>query len=426
MSNPTTPESRGASEAGEASSVSPKPRALTFDEYTERVNSLKTMGDVTSFVRDLVAPTIQTMLEAEMEQHLGYPRYDAAGRGTGNSRNGHSKKRVKGVQAGTVDLNIPRDRNSRFEPIVVQKYATIESELEERVIALYAKGLTTRDIQMYLKDIYGVVASPEMISHITDKIMPLVQEWQSRPLCRVYPIMYLDAVHFKVKENGKIMSKAAYTMLGIREDGFKEIVGIWVGENEGAKFWLRLLNEIKNRGVEDILICCIDGLTGFSDAIHTVYPEAKIQQCIVHQIRNTTKYVNWKERKAFCRDLKNVYGAPSEEAGYEELQTMKKKWKDYGIYLESWERKWTELATFFEYPEEIRKIIYTTNPLEGLHRQLRKVTKTTIIFPHDESLMKLLFLAQRDISKKWTMPIRDWGKIIAQFAIMFPDRISIN
>lgn len=425
MSKSITSDSTRASR-DELSPAQGKPRALTYDEYTERVNNLKTFGDATAFARDLLAPTLQTMLEGEMENHLGYPRYHPAGHGSGNSRNGHFKKRIKSAQAGTLALDVPRDRNGTFEPIVIPKYATVESELEERVIAMYAKGLTTRDIQAYLKDIYGIAASPEMVSHITDKVMPLVQEWQSRPLCRIYPIMYLDAVHFKVRESGKIISKAAYTMLGIREDGFKEVVGIWVGENEGSKFWLRLLNEIKNRGVEDILICSIDGLTGFSDAIKAVYPEAKIQQCIVHQIRNTTKYVSWKERKSFCNDLKSVYRAPSESAGYEALQEMKKQWKDYAIYLESWETKWTELATFFEYPEEIRRIIYTTNPLEGIHRQLRKVTKTTTIFPHDESLIKLLFLAQRDISKKWTLPIRNWGKIISQFAIFFPDRISIN
>lgn len=403
-----------------------KVNLLSYDDYMKRVKKLKTFGDVTAFARDLVAPTLQAMLEVELEQHLGYPKYHPAGRHTGNSRNGYSFKKVKTANAGTIHLNVPRDRNSAFEPIAVPKYSTIESDLEERVIAMYAKGMTTRDIQSYLKDIYGVAASAEMISHITDKVIPLVQEWQSRPLGRIYPIMYLDAVHFKVRDSGKIISKAAYTMLGIREDGFKEVVGIWVGENEGAKFWLRLLNEIQNRGVEDILICCIDGLSGFSDAIKTVYPEAKIQRCIVHQIRNTTKYINWKERKEFCKDLKTIYTAPTENSGYEALQEMKKKWNDYAIYLESWEAKWTELSTFFEYPEEIRKIIYTNNPLEGLHRQLRKVTKTTTIFPHDESLLKLLFLAQQDISKKWTMQIKNWGKIIGQFAIMFPDRIAIN
>lgn len=401
-------------------------KVLSYEEYNERINSLKTFGDVTAFARDIVSPTLQAMLESELEDHLGYPKYHPVGRLSGNSRNGYSKKRVKSAHAGTIELAVPRDRNSSFEPTAVPKYATVESDLEERIIAMYGKGLSTRDIESYVRDIYGIGASAEMVSHITDKVIPLVQEWQSRPLCRMYPIMYLDAVHFKVKEGGKIISKAAYVMLGIREDGFKEVVGMWIGENEGSKFWLRLLNEIKNRGVEDILICCIDGLQGFSDAIKTVYPEAKIQKCIVHQIRNTTKYVNWKDRKSFCKDLKSVYGAPSENAGYEELQEMKKKWKDYAIYLESWESNWTELATFFDYPEEIRRIIYTTNPIEGLNRQLRKVTKTTSIFQHDAALLKLLFLAQRDITKKWTMSIRNWGKIAGQFAIMFPGRINLD
>jgi putative transposase len=426
MHNSTTAVLKRASEPAKRSDTHKKPRAITYQEYMEKVNNLKTLGDVNEFVKDLVAGTIQTMLDGELESHLGYPKYDSSGRGSGNSRNGHSKKKIKSAYAGTIDLNVPRDRNNTFEPIVVPKYATIESELEQRVIAMYSKGLTTRDIQAYLREIYGIAASPETVSHITNKIIPLINEWQTRPLCKTYAIMYLDAIHFKVKDNGKIINKAAYIMLGIREDGYKEIVGIWIGEQEGAKFWLRLLNEIKNRGVEDILICCIDGLVGFSDAIKTIYPETKIQQCIVHQIRNTTKYINWKERKEFCKDLKEIYTAPSEKSGYEALQKMKSKWKEYEIYLKSWETKWTELSTFFEYPEAIRRIIYTTNPLEGLHRQLRKVTKTTIIFPNDESLIKLLYLAQRDISKKWTMQVKDWGKIIGQFAIMFPDRISIT
>ena len=291
---------------------------------------------------------------------------------------------------------------------------------------MYAKGMTTGDINIHMGEIYGVHVDKTTISSITDKVMPLVKEWQNRPLSNVYPIVYLDAVHFKVRDNGKIVSKAAYIALGINVEGMKEILSIWVGENEGAKFWLRVLNEIRQRGVEDILITCVDGLKGFSEAIKEAFPETQIQKCVIHQIRNTVKYISHREKKKFCADLKTIYTAPSEEAGYEALQKMKKDWSQYAIYLKSWEDNWSELSTFFTYSEEIRRIIYTTNAIEGLNRQFRKVTKTTTIFPHDESLAKLLWLAQNDITKKWSMPIRNWGKIIGQFAIMFPERIKLN
>lgn len=401
-------------------------KILSYEEFTERTKNLRTLSDVTSFLKNLIAPTIQTMLEAEMDLHLGYPKKHPAGNLSGNSRNGHSEKTVKTEVGGSVRIQIPRDRNGDFTPVAIKKYESIESSIEERIVSMYAKGMTTRDINAHMKDIYGVDVSADMVSAITDKVMPLVKEWQSRPLCPLYTIVYLDAVHFKVREGGRIISKAAYIMLGVNMLGMKEILGIWIGENEGAKYWLGLLNEIKNRGVEDILICCIDGLTGFSEAIKSVFAKTEIQRCVVHQIRNTLRYVSWRDRRNFCQDLKAIYQAPTEAAGYEALQKMKETWSQYRLSLESWEKNWSELSTFFVYPEEVRKIIYTTNSIEGLNRQLRKVTKTTSIFPHDDSLAKLLWLAQNDITKKWNMPIQNWGQIVHQFAIMFPERISLE
>lgn len=399
-------------------------KTLTYEEYNEKVRNLKTMGDVTNFAKALIAPTLQAMLEAEMENHIGYPKHSKLGNNSGNSRNGYSSKELKG-SFGNADIDIPRDRNGEFDPIAVKKYENVESDLEEKIISMYAKGMTTRDINSHMKDIYGVDISSTMVSNITDKIMPLVKEWQVRPLENIYCAVYLDAVHFKVREDGKIISKAAYVILGINQDGKKDIIGIWVGENEGSKFWLQILNEVKNRGVDDILIACIDGLTGFSEAIKTVYPKTEIQRCIIHQIRNTVKYIPHKHKKMFCTDLKEVYKAANEESALEALSKVEKKWEQYAIYLKSWKDNWSELSTFFIYPESIRRIIYTTNAIESLNRQFRKVTKTTSIFPHNESLMKLLWLAQRDIIKKWTNPIHNWGEIIAQLLIMFPDRIKI-
>jgi putative transposase len=398
---------------------------LTYEEYNEKIKNLKNVDDVHNFLRDLVAPTLQTMLDAELDHHLGYAKHDPSGRGSGNSRNGRYAKTLK-TRAGTMTVDVPRDRNSTFTPAVVPKYETVDNGIEERIVSMYGKGMTTGDINAHMQDIYGVEVSKDTVSHITDKVLPLIHEWQNRPLAAIYPIVYLDAVHFKVRESGRIVSKAAYVMLGINILGRKEILGIWIGENEGAKFWLGLLNEVSNRGVEDIYIACIDGLSGFADAIHAVFPKAEIQRCIVHMVRNTAKYVSTKDQKRFCADLRTIYTAPTEAAGYEALQGVVARWPQYALYLKSWEQAWDELATFFAYPAEIRRIIYTTNAIEGLNRQFRKVTKTTVIFPHDTALLKLLWLAQGDITKKWTMPVANWGKIIAQFAIMFPERVPID
>lgn len=401
-------------------------KMLSYDEYQEKVRHLKTADDVSGFVRDLVGPVLQEMLEAEMNNHLGYEKHSPIGDNTGNSRNGYSEKTLK-TGFGPSKIQVPRDRIGDFEPVAVKKYQTTTSDIEQKIISMYAKGMTTRDIHEHMHQIYGVDVSAGMVSSITDKVLPMIQEWQNRPLCPLYPIVYLDGVHFKVHESGKIVNKCGYTALGIDDEGRKELLGIWIyGGGEGAKFWLQVLSEIKNRGVDDILICCVDGLKGFSDAIQTIFPDATVQQCIIHQVRNTIKYVPHKHKDKLCVDLRTIYTAPTESAGYEALQKVREKWPMYEIYLKSWENKWNELSPFFLYPQEIRRIIYTTNAAESLHHQLRKVTKTTTIFPHDEALLKLLWLAQQDITRKWTQPIPSWNQILPQFAIMFPERVKLS
>jgi transposase-like protein len=300
-----------------------RPSPLTYEEFQEKVKSLRTLGDVTNFAKELVAPTLQTMLEAEISQSLDYKKHDPSGRNSGNSRNGYSSKKLK-TGFGETEIKIPRDRNGEYEPISVRKYETVESDVEEKIIALYAKGNSARDIHAYMQDICGISVSPDMVSGITDKVLPLVKEWQQRPLNSLYPFLYLDGIHFKVREGGKIVSKCAYIILGINSEGKKEILGLWIGEEEGAKFWLQVLDDIRKRGVQEVLICCTDGLTGFPEAIKTIFPETQIQRCIVHQIRNTTKFVAHKEKKKFCADLKKIYTASTEDQGFEALQNMKK------------------------------------------------------------------------------------------------------
>ncbi len=399
-------------------------KTLSYEEYQEKVSKLKDVWDVTQFAKDLIAPTLQAMLNGELDNFLGYPKNHPSGDLTGNSRNGYSKKKLK-WSFWETEINIPRDRKWDYEPIAVKKYESMEAGLEEKVISMYAKGMTTSDINSHLHEIYWVNISSSMVSTITDQVMHLVKEWQERPLSSLYPIVYLDWIHFKVRDSGKIVNKCAYIALWINTDGIKEIIWIWVWENEGAKFWLQVLNNMKMRWVNNILITCIDWLKGFPEAISSVFPETQIQKCIIHQIRNTTKYIPYKDKKKFCSDLKLVYTALTEESALEELKIMKAKWEKYAVYLESWERNWTELSTFFQYPAVIRKIIYTTNAIESLNRQFRKVTKTTSIFPHNDALKKLLWLSQRDITKKWNHPIPNWGEIIAQFSIIFPEKIKI-
>lgn len=392
----------------------------------ELAKNCRTVEDIQEKLKNLFKDTLQEIFEAEMDEHLGYPKHDVTGNNTGNNRNGYSKKNIK-TRFGKSEIRIPRDRNGEFEPQIIKKYETTSNQLEDQIIAMYAKGMSTRDIEDHMRDIYGIDVSPTMVSKVTDKILPLITEWQSRPLDRVYPIVFLDAIHFKVRQDNRIVNKAAYSVLGINIDGYKEILGIWIGEHESAKFWLSVCNDLKNRGVEDILIACKDGLIGFSEAINTVFPKTEIQLCIIHQIRNSLKYVPYKEQKVLLADLKKVYQALTLDEAEFAFEEFKEKWgKKHPIIIRSWENNWIELTTYFKYPYEIRKIIYTTNVIEGYHRQLRKFTKTKTAYPSDEALIKIVYLATMDISKKWSMPIRDWKKCISQFAIYFSDRLKVE
>jgi transposase-like protein len=398
-------------------------------DYKEALRELakecRSVEDIQNKLRDLFKETLQQVFEAEMDEHLGYQKHDNVGDKTGNSRNGYSKKTIKSSY-GPTEVKIPRDRNGQFEPEIIKKHETNVNGLEEQIIAMYAKGMSTRDIEDHMRDIYGIDVSAGMVSKVTDKIMPLVTEWQSRPLDRIYPIVFLDAIHFKVRKENRIVNKAAYSVLAINMAGHKEVLGLWIGENESASFWLGVCNDLKNRGVEDILIVSKDGLTGFSEAIRTVFPKTEIQLCIIHQIRNSLKYVSYKDQKALMADLKKVYQALTlEEAEYNFLE-FKEKWgKKHQIVIRSWENNWLELTAFFAYPPEIRKIIYTTNIVEGYHRQLRKVTKTKTAYPTDDALRKIIYLATEDAAKKWTMPIKEWHNCLAQFMIYFEDRLTI-
>lgn len=380
--------------------------------------------DVQEMLKDLLGDTLQGMLEAEMDQSLGYSKYDYKNKDTDNSRNGFSKKTVVSSM-GEIDLDIPRDRNGEFEPQIVKKNQTDISNIEDQVLSMYAKGMTTRDISSHLHDVYGVDASAEMISHMTDRILPVAKEWQNRPLEKKYAVVFMDAVHFHVREDNRTVKKAVYVAIGIRLDGTKEVMGMWIGGNESAKYWLGVLNEIKNRGVEDIMIVSVDGLTGFVDAIGAVYPKAEVQRCIVHQVRYTTKFVSYKDIKSFMKDLKAVYQAPTEEIALENLDTLEDTWgKKYPASIASWRNNWPQLSTYFKYPQEIRKIIYTTNSIENFNRGLRKVTKAKSVFPTDDALFKSIYLAMVDITKKWTGTAWNWGQTLDQLVIYFGDRIS--
>ena len=381
-------------------------------------------NDVQEMLKDLLGDTLQGMLEAEMDQKLGYSKYDYQNKETDDSRNGYSKKTVTS-SLGEIDLDIPRDRKGEFEPQAVKKNQTDISNIEDQILSMYAKGMTTRDISAHLKSVYGVDASAEMISHMTDRILPVAKEWQNRPLEKKYAIVFMDAVHFHVRQDNQTVKKAVYVAIGIRLNGRKEVLGMWIGGNESAKYWLGVLNEIKNRGVEDIMIVSVDGLTGFGDAIGAVFPRAEIQRCIVHQVRYSTKFVNYKDLKPFVKDLKEVYQAATEELALENLDRFEDKWgKKYPSSVASWRNNWTQLSTYFKYPPEIRKIIYTTNSIENFNRQLRKVTKSRTIFPTDDALFKILYLAMCDITEKWTGAGWNWGQTLDQLCIYFGDRIS--
>lgn len=382
------------------------------------------MDDIQELFKDTIAEFMENGLEAELDDQLGYSRYDYKNKDTDNSRNGHSSKTLR-TSFGDVEVSVPRDRKSEFEPKVLRKNQTsISQDIEEKILSMYAKGMTTGDIEAHIQDIYGVDVSDTTVSRITDKILPAAKEWQQRPLESIYAVVFLDAIHYHVRSEGQIVKKAVYIAIGIDLDGHKDVLGMWVGENESAKFWATVLNSLKNRGVEDIFIACTDKLTGFSAAIEAVYPKTEIQNCIIHQLRNSSKYVSYKDLKALMADLKAVYAAVDEPAALDALDTFAEHWdKKYPKISQSWRNNWANLSTYFKFPQALRRLIYTTNTIEGFNRQLRKVTKSKSVFPTDDSLFKMLYLAMIDITKKWTGRKQDWSMIHAQLAIYFEDRM---
>ena len=383
---------------------------------------IKTAQDLSGTLKDMFKGALQEMMNAEFDTSMGYSKYDKKSEKT-NYRNGTTKKKLKS-EFGEFDFETPRDRNGEFEPKIVPKNTRDVSGIEDKIISLYGRGLTTREINEQIQDLYGIEVSATMVSNITDQIIPEIKEWQERPLDSVYPFVFIDAVHFSVREDNHVVKKAAYIVLGINSEGFKEILGIWIGENESAKYWLGVLNELKQRGVKDILILCSDNLTGIKDAINTAYPNTVQQRCIVHMIRNSVKYVNYKDLKEFTKDLKQIYTSSNEKKGYDKLQEIKNKWKDkYLISFKTWEENWDAICPFFQFSEHIRKIMYTTNTIESLNRQFRKYTKTKSVFPTDMSLLKCLYLSTKNISKKWDQAYRNWGTILSELSIMFDGRI---
>ena len=391
-----------------------------------RENNLKDGKSIqTAFIAE-IRDVLHEALEEEVTQTLGYSRYDWKNKSTENSRNGHSKKSVKST-FGEVELKIPRDVNGEFEPIIVKKHErTLSTELEDLIIALFAKGMSNRDIEAHMQEVCGLEISAETITRITDKILPTAREWQNRQLNAIYPIIYLDGILFNVNQEGQIIKKTVYVVYAITVEGKKDVLGIWVGEAESAKFWMTVLADLKNRGVNDILIASVDGLKGFETAIESIFPRTEIQQCIVHQIRNSTKFVNYKDRRAFCADMKEIYTAPNEESGREALDRFENRWGDkYSYALKSWRANWTRLSTFFKYPPEIRRLMYTANPIGNLNRSIRKITKNKGSFPTDESLFKILYLIIMDVSKKWTLALPNWCIILNQLHVYFGERLEV-
>lgn len=411
-----------------------KPRNIqevmpSAEEVQRELSKAKSMDDFfgkEGIFAKLFAHTIEEMLETELSEHLGYEPYEFKGRNSGNSRNGRYGKKLR-TSAGETTIQVPRDRKGDFEPQVVKKQVANTNELEDKIIGMYAKGMSVRDIQGTLQELYGVDVSPTTLSAITDKVWGLVEEWQNRSLASIYPIVYLDAIHIKLRRESKVENIAVYTVLGVDLEGHRDILGHWVGDgSESSNFWLSVITDLQTRGVKDIFIACMDGLSGFKEAVLAVFPQTQIQRCIIHQIRNSLKYITWTDRKAFMLDLKDVYQAATRESAEAHLRQLAEKWQDkYAVAIRSWQNNWEDLSTFFAYPAEIRRLIYTTNSVEGYHRQLRKVTKAKSIFPTPEAVRKLLFLANRDILKKWTMPIQNWPLILNQLVIRFEGRLAI-
>lgn len=401
----------------------------TVEEIQQELGTAESMDDFfgkEGIMARLFARTVEQMLEGELTAKLGYEKYEAKGRNSGNSRNGKRKRKVQ-TSGGEVEIEVPRDRQGEYEPELLERHKARSNEIEQKVVGLYAKGMTTRDIQESLAEMYGLEISAGTVSTITEQVWPLVEEWQSRPLAKVYPIIYLDAIHIKMRQEGKVENIAVYIVLGVDLEGQRDVLGHWVSEGaEGANFWLSVVSDLHSRGVEEIFIACVDGLKGFEEAIQAIFPRTQVQRCIIHQIRNSLKYVVWKDRKAFMGDLKKVYQAATRDEAENNLLKLGEIWGDkYAIAIRSWENNWSALSTYFDYPDQIRRLIYTTNTIEGYNRQLRKVTKNKAAFPSARSVRKLLFLANERITKKWTMPIANWAMILNQLAIRFEDRFPV-
>ena len=382
------------------------------------------MDDIQQLFRETIAEFMETGLDSELDEHLGYDRYNTKEKATDDSRNGYSSKTLR-TSFGDTSIQVPRDRKGEFDPVILRKNQTsISQDVEAKIISMYAKGMTTSDIGDHIRDIYGIEVSESTVSRITDKVLPEAKEWQQRPLESIYAVMFMDAIHYHVRSEGQVVKKAVYVAIGIDLNGRKDVLGMWVGENESAKYWATVLNSLRNRGVEDIFIACTDNLTGFSNAIEAVFPRTDIQNCIIHQLRNSSKYVSYKDLKALMTDLKQVYAAVDETAAEEALDRFAERWdKKYPKISASWRANWANLSTYFKFPEELRRLIYTTNAIEGFNRQLRKVTKSKAVFPTDDSLFKMLYLAMLDITKKWTGRRQDWSVIHAQLAVFYADRM---
>ena len=387
-------------------------------------NNFTNVADVYAYLKEGFKDILQELMEAELDATLGYEKNQKGDLISNNKRNGYSTKTLKS-QYGEFPVDIPRDRNGEFEPKLIPKYQRDISGIEEKVISLYARGMSTRDIHDQLQDLYGIELSAEMVSKITDKLLPEIKEWQTRPLNPVYPFVFMDCIHYKIREDGRILSRAAYVVMGVSIDGYKDILSITVGANETSKFWLGMLNDLKNRGVKDVLFFCVDGLAGFKEAINAVFPDAQIQRCVIHMLRNSFKYVSYKDLKKFASDFKNVYSAPTESAALAELELVKETWgKKYPYAISNWENNWEDVSSFFQFSDEIRRIMYTTNIIEGLNRQYRKVTKTKSVFPSDVSLEKMLYLASRNITQKWTQRYRNWDQVLSQLIILYDERLT--
>ena len=397
-----------------------------LDELLKDYKKPEDLTGEKGLLKQLTKRLVERAMSAEMTEHLGYEKHSPEGKNSGNSRNGYTPKTIR-TDSGEIEIQQPRDRDGEYEPQIIKKHQKNFNGFDDKIMSMYSLGMTTRDIQAHIKEIYGVEISPDFVSNITDQVVDDIKEWQNRPLEKTYPIMFLDAIRVKTRENGQVLNKAIYLVMGINMDGMKDVLGMWSAETEGAKFWAMVVSDLKNRGLEDVFIACVDGLKGFEEAIAAVYPKTQVQLCIVHMIRNSLRYVSWKDRKVLVTDLHRVYGAPNAEAAAVELEGFRKKWdKKYPSIGEMWQRNWTGIIPYMAYPDFIRKIIYTTNAIESLNHSLRKMTKIKGAFPTDEAAQKSIYLCLQNAKKKWRMPIRDWGQALNQFAIVFEGRFKLE